>query len=98
MERQAGHLREITHRRFGDIGLPVGVRGEARRRVESQVRPNRRQTLGVEREHPLETLNRIQREHADEAEEEHPGGVGRPPLLGRRVYPADAINDPLDGR
>ena len=42
------HLRQIAHRRFAAVGLPVGIRGETRRRVKCEVRGDRRKILRVE--------------------------------------------------
>ena len=36
VNRQPRHLDEIAHRRFGHVGLPVGVGDEADRRVEGE--------------------------------------------------------------
>ena len=41
---EPGHLRQIAHRGFAGIVLPVGVGGERSRRVERQSRGIRRQT------------------------------------------------------
>ena len=36
VEGQPDHLREVAHRRLADVRLPVGVGGEAHRRVERE--------------------------------------------------------------
>ena len=48
--RKASHLREIAHRGLAAVVLPVGIGGERRRSVESQVRSHRRELLRIQRQ------------------------------------------------
>ena len=52
--RQAEHLREVGHRAFAAVVLPVGVGDEADRRVEREVRRHRRLLGRIERQPVLE--------------------------------------------
>ncbi len=62
LHRQTEHLGQIAHGRFAAVALPVGIAGEADRRVERRIRGHRRgqilRTL-VERQPSLQSLQRI---------------------------------------
>ena len=52
--------------------------------------------LRIERQKILQTLERIEHYHADDAEEQHRDGIFDPGLLRRRVDTAQPVNQPLD--
>ena len=89
VHRQPRHLREIAHRRFGHIGLPVRVGDEAHRRVEGEALLDRGLTLRVEGQDPLQPLQRIKRDEARHAEEQHGDGIGDPMLVFRLIDAAE---------
>ena len=59
MEGQPHHLREIGHGGFAAVALPVGVGGEADRRVEGQIGAQRAESLRVERQQVLQPQDDI---------------------------------------
>ena len=61
MDRQPEHLREMTHRRLAAVVLPIGVCDEAHRRIERQIGRNGIEALRIERQHILQTLQRVKR-------------------------------------
>ena len=93
---QAEHLRQIAHRRFADVPLPVGVRDEAHRRVEGGPgldRPEVRRVQGAS----LEALEEVDGEEAEEVEQEHGLGVGLPIHLLGRINAAHAVEQAFRG-
>ncbi len=54
LHSQPQHLRQVAHRRFAAVALPIRVGGEAGRRVEGQIRAVRGKTLRVERQNGLQ--------------------------------------------
>ncbi len=98
VHRQRRHLGEVAHSGFATIVLPVGVGGEADRRVERQRRTDARQMLWVQREMPLQPRDGIGRHDPDQAEDQHRYGVAHPALLALRVNSGDAVDDAFDGR
>ena len=97
LDREAGHLREMTHRRLARVGLPVRVRHEGRRGVERERRVDTGEAKG-QREVGLQSLEHEQHQHADEREGDHRGGVHRPALVGARVDADGAVEQALDGQ
>ena len=64
VERQRDHLREIRHRRFAAVALPVGVGRETHRGVEGEVGLNAGQLLRIERQQVLKAQDDIGEQHA----------------------------------
>ena len=94
--RQAEHLREVGHRAFAAVVLPVGVGDEADRRVERQIRRHRRLPGRIERQHGLEAHQRVEDQKAADMEEQHADRVGDPVLLALLVDAADPVERRLD--
>ena len=63
-----GHLGQVGHRGFRNVGLPVGVGREGRSRIQSQQGWHIRQVLRVPGEPGLDALNEIDEQHGYEAE------------------------------
>ena len=89
---QRHHLREIAHGVLTRVRLPVGVRGEAGRRVESKVRRHRRLVRqpvndAMERQVILQSQERVGKEHRHQAEQQHGHGVASPALFPARIDP-----------
>lgn len=78
LHRQREHLREVGQHHFAAIALPVGIGREADRSVESEVRRNIGETLGVQRQPQLQALQRIDREQTRGIEEQHRQRVAAP--------------------
>src|SRR5271166_3698619 len=57
LPRQCQHLRQITHRRFATVALPVRVGSETPSRVKSEVVRYRSLTLWIQRQEVLEAKN-----------------------------------------
>ena len=70
LHRQGGHLHEIAHGRFAGVCLPVGVRHEAGRGIERQVRRDvaRVEVLRIKGQKPLCTLQEVGQQETEEAE------------------------------
>ena len=94
--RQAQHLREIGHRAFAAVVLPVGVGDEADRGVEGEVRRNRGLPCRVERQHRLQPHQRIEEEEAADVEQQHGDGIGQPVLLALLVDAGDPVEPGFD--
>ena len=56
---QTRHLGQVAHGGLARVGLPVGVGGEADRRIEGQMLRWWRELLGIEWQHMLEALDEI---------------------------------------
>ena len=95
MISEAGHLREIAHRRLTGVALPVRVRRERRGRVERRVRGDRAKALGIEWQPALQALQRVEGQHRDAAEGDERRRVLRPAHLALRVDAARAIEGSL---
>ena len=93
--RQAEHLREVRHRAFAAVVLPVGVGDEADRRVERQVRRHRRLLGRIERQHALQAQQRIENEKAADVEQQHGDRIGQPMLLALLVDAAELVQSTL---
>ena len=93
---EPGHLHEIAHRRLAAIGLPVRVGDEADRGVEGEALLDAGLPLRVERQIPLQPLQRVKRHEAGDAEEQQRDGIGQPVLLFLLVDTAAPIDHALD--
>ena len=62
VHRQPGHLHEVAHRGFRHVGLPVRVGDEADRGVEGEALLDAGLALRVERQIPLQPLQRVKHE------------------------------------
>ena len=72
------HLGEMAHGRLARVALPVGVGDEAHGGVERRIRTDRTEVCRVERQHDLQPLYRIDREHADDVERNRCERIGLP--------------------
>ncbi len=97
VNRQRHHLGEIRHGGFAAVALPVGVGGEADRRIERQVGAQRPKRLRVQRKQMLQAQDRVSKEAAHQAENQHGNGVSFPALLPGRIDAQDAVAQPLNG-
>src|ERR1035438_5293996 len=103
MHRQPGHLYEVTERGFRHVALPVGVRDEAGRCIETEIRTyiTGSVTLWIEWKPELQSLDRIQQNSTECAERQQCTGITRPVLLFwlALVVPADSaepVNQTFD--
>ncbi len=90
------HLREVAHRRFAAVTLPVGVRGEARRGVERGIRTDGGHRLRIERQPLLQPLQSIHDKGAGEVEPEHRQRVLDPAHLACGIDTGAAVDQPLE--
>ena len=97
MIRESGHLGEIAHRGFGDVGLPVRVGGERCCCAPSEIGGDVGEFLRIESEDVLRALDQIEQEHRDGAEEEHRGAVFGPAHFAIFVDAADFVEKAFDG-
>jgi hypothetical protein len=93
---QPRHLGEVAHRRFGRIGLPVGIGDEADRGIERRVGRDPGLPLRVERQIVLHPLQPVEHEETDDLRQQHADAVGQPMLLLALVDAAERVNSPLD--
>ncbi len=96
VHRQPSHLHQIAHRGFRHVGLPVGVGDEADRGVEGEALLDPGLALRIERQIPLQPLQRVERHEADDAEQQHRHCIGQPVLLLVLVDAAAPIDRALD--
>ena len=94
--REPRHLRQVAHRRLGDVGLPVRVRRERRRGVEREVGRDGAERLRVEGQRGLEPLHQVEHDHRDDAEEHERDRVLGPAHLVLLVDARQAVDEPLD--
>ncbi len=97
VDRQTDHLREIRHRRFAGVALPIGVGGETRGGVEREGGRQAGEMLRIQREQVLEAQDKIGEQHPDEAEGQQCNRVGQPRLFFGGIDATDPIREPLDG-
>ena len=90
------HLGQIAERALAAVVLPVGVGGEADRRVEGQVRGYGRHARRVQRQKALEAHERVDTQEAGRVEQQHGDRVGDPSLLARLVDAGNAVEAALD--
>ena len=104
LNRERGHLRQVAHRRFRRVGLPVGVGHEADGGVEGQVRRHRRgewgrlgrgKLHGIQRQMALQPLQQVDEQKAEDAQRNHGGRVADPRLLLVLADSAKPIDQPL---
>ena len=69
--READHLREVRHRAFAAVVLPIGVGDEADRRVERQIGRHGRLFGRIERQHGLNAHQPVEDEKAADMEQQH---------------------------
>ena len=91
VDGQRHHLREIGHRGFAAVALPVGVGGEADGGVEREMLRQRAEFLRIQRQILLQAQNRVGEKAARQAEDQHREGVLLPALFLRRVHAQHAI-------
>ncbi len=81
LDRQAGHLGQVRHRRLAAVVLPVRVGDEAPGGVEGDVRADALHALRVQRERALQPLQGVEQGDAGRREDEQAAGVLGPPLI-----------------
>ena len=81
VKRQPDHLREVRHRAFAAVALPVGVGGETDRGVEREMLAQRPELLRIERQQMLQAQNRVSEQAAHQTEEQHRERVLFPVVL-----------------
>ncbi|MNV39419.1 hypothetical protein D3C71_1309980 [compost metagenome] len=97
LHRQRQHLRQIAHRGFAAIALPVGVGDKADGGVERRVRGDGAHGGGIQRQHALEALQAIDHRDADQVEGQHCHGIALPTHFGLRVDARKAVNAAFQG-
>ncbi len=75
---QADHLRQVAHRRFAAVTLPIGVRGKTNGGVERRVGRDIREFLRIQRQPFLRALQAIHDDKAQKVEQQHRAGVHLP--------------------
>ena len=93
---QPRHLREVAHRRFAAVRLPVGVRDEAGGRVERQLLRNAGEVLRVERQVTLQAQDRVGHDDAEGAEGQEREAVAFPVLLDLWIDAEELVDEALD--
>ena len=96
MQRQPDHLRKIGHGRLAAVELPVGVGCEAGGGVEGKMRRQAGEILRVKRKMVLKAQNKIGKQHAHEAEQQHGNRVAHPALLLLGIDAAHRVGQALD--
>jgi len=96
MDREPRHLNEVAHRGLRYVGLPVRVGNEAHRGVERQHLLHPGLPLGVERQIPLQALQRVERREADDAEKQHRHSIAAPGQLLGLIDAATPIDEAFD--
>ena len=91
LDGQRDHLREIRHRGFAAVTLPVGVGGEADGGVERKMLRQRAEFLRIERQKLLQPQNGVGEQAAHEAENQHRERVLFPVVFLRRVHAQHAV-------
>src|SRR6185437_2060418 len=92
-----GHLREITHRCFAGVGLPVGVGRERHRSVEGHMRGRDcGEFLRIEWQQPLHSLHQVKEQHGHHAEQQHGNRIFCPGHLVLFVHSRYAIQQSLN--
>ncbi len=93
---EAGHLREVGHRRLAAVVLPVRVRHERRDGVERDVPGRRVEPLRVERQVVLGAQDHVQEDPAGEREEQHVARVALPVVLLLGIDAEAAVEQALE--
>ena len=94
---QAGHLRDVRHRRLAAVVLPVRVRHERRGGVEGDVPRGRAEALVVERMDALRAQDHVEHHEEQCAEDERRAGVALPVLAVLGIDAQQPVRDALDG-
>ena len=92
---QPDHLREIGHHGFAHITLPVGVGREAHGRVEREIRSQRSEPLGIQRQQVLEPENGVGEQAAHQTKKQHGERVLFPIMFLVGIHSHHAIRQPL---
>ena len=90
------HLHEVGQRAFTAVVLPVGVGDEAHRRVEREVRGNRRLFGRIERQPRLHAHQHIQDEKTADVEQQHADRIGHRMLLAALIDAGNLVDRDLD--
>ncbi len=93
VDDQRDHLREIGHRGFAGVALPIRVRGETDSSVEREIRRQRAKALRIQRQMILQPQDRVSENAAHRAEQQHRDGVLFPILFALGVHAHEAIGD-----
>ena len=93
--RQPGHLREIAHRCFRRVGLPIRVGGEGYGRVPGKIRRHVGKLLGIPRHPQLQSLEQIEQNQRNGAENQHGRAVLLPAHFLVFVHSTKAIDEAL---
>ena len=93
---QGQHLREVAHRRLGNVDLPVGIGGEADGRVEGHRRAHVGDVGRVEGQMTLQAQDHVDEQEHGEVEDKQRDRVGGDPHLPRLVDAAEAVGQLLD--
>ena len=93
---RASHLRQIAHRGFAAIALPVGVGDEADRRVEGRIRTDRAESLRIQRQHALQALHGIHCQHTEQRKPQHRQRIAGPAHFLLAVHAAQAVKKIFD--
>ena len=94
---QGEHLRQVAHRRFWHIDLPVGVGHEADGRVEGHRGAHVGNVGRVERQVTLQAQDEVEEQQYREVEDDQRDRVAGDPHLVRLVDAAEAVGELLDG-
>jgi hypothetical protein len=94
---QDQHLAQVAGPGLARVVLPVGVRLEADRRVEREVRGLRGRAVRVERQHVLQAQDHVADHDGHDGHHQDRDRVALPVLLGRLVDPAGAVDRALNG-
>ncbi len=78
MECESGHLREIAHRGFAAVGLPVRIRNKADSRVEAEIWRDGSKPLRIPGKDLLQPQDAIQHDAAHRSKDKQGGAVSRP--------------------
>ena len=97
VDGQRDHLRQVGHGAFTAVALPVGVRGETGRSVESEMLAQRGELLRIQRQVSLQPQDEVSEDHRNEAEEQHRHGVLFPIVLPAGIHAQHAVGEPLQG-
>ncbi len=94
--REPSHLREIAHRRFRHVGLPVRVCGERCRGAPCEIGRDVGELLRIESEEVLRALDHVEQDHRGGAEEQHRGAIFDPAHFAIFVNTTNSIDELLD--
>ena len=95
VNRQCDHLREVGHRGFADVALPVGVGRETDGGIKCEVGTQRAEALRIERQQVLQAQNCVGKNATDQTEKQHGERVLFPIVLLVGAHSHQAIREPL---